>query len=81
MKIIIESSGHHFTIPLPIRLALNGITFRIFTRYIKQHHNFLLQERDLKAVKNELVNIKKVFGKFELVDVRSSDGSRFSIIL
>lgn len=81
MKIIIESNGHHFTIPVPIRLALNSITIRIFTRYIKQQHNFLLKEGDLKAIKNELLNIKKVFAKFELVDVRSSDGSRISIIL
>ena len=47
MKIKIEANGHRFIIPLPLRLALNGITIRIIASCIEKYTDIPLKEEYL----------------------------------
>lgn len=81
MKIRIEANGHRFTIPLPMRLALNGITIRIIASCIKKYSDVPLKEEYLKVLSKELIHAKRSFGKLVLIDVLSSDGYKVKITL
>jgi hypothetical protein len=81
MQIRIEMNGHRFTIPLPIRFALNRITIRIIASCIKKYTNFPLKEEYLKVLSKELIHAKSSFRKLVLVDVSSSDGTKVKITL
>lgn len=81
MKIRIEANGHRFTIPLPIRLALNSITLRIIAICIKKHTNIPLEKEHLKVLSKELIHSKNSFRKLDLIDVSSSDGTKVKITL
>lgn len=74
MIIRIEENGHRFTIPLPLRLGLNGITIRMIGRCIEKYTDISLEEESLKILAKELINAKRTFKKLVLVDVSSSDG-------
>ena len=81
MKIRIEANGHRFIIPLPMRLALNGITIRIIASCIKKYTNVQLKEEHLKVLSKELIRTKRSFRKLVLIDVSSSDGNKVKITL
>ena len=81
MKIRIEVNGHRFTIPLPIRLALNRITIPIIASCIKKYTNVPLKEEYLKVLSKELIHAKSSFKKLVLIDVSSSDGTKVKITL
>lgn len=81
MKIRIEANGHHFIIPLPIKVALNGVTIRIIASCINKYSNVPLKEEYLKALIKELKNAKRSFRKLVLIDVSSSDGFKVKITL
>lgn len=81
MKIIIEANGYRFIIPLPIKVALNGVTLRIIASCIKKYSNVPLEEEYLKVLRKELIHAKRSFRKLVLVDVSSSDGNKVKIIL
>jgi hypothetical protein len=81
MKISIELNGHRFTIPLPIRLALNRITIRIIASCIEKYTNFPLKEEHLKASSKELIHTKSSFRKLVLIDLSSSDSFKIKITL
>jgi hypothetical protein len=81
MKIRIETNGHRFIIPLPIRVALNGVTIRIIASCIKKYSNVPLKEEYLKVLKKELIIAKRLFRKLVLIEVSSSDGFKIKITL
>lgn len=81
MKIRIEENGHSFTVPFPIRLALNPIAARIIAKCIKKYTNVPLKEENLRVLSKELIHSKRSFGKLVLVDVSSSDNTRVRITL
>lgn len=81
MKIKIEANGHRFIIPLPIRLALNGITIRIIANCIEKYTDIPIKEEYLKVLSKELIHAKRSFRELVLVDVSSSDGDKVKIIL
>ena len=81
MKIHIETNGHRFTIPLPIRLALSSIGIRIIASCIEKYTDISLKEEHLKVMSKELIHAKRSFRNLVLIDVSSSDGSKVKIIL
>lgn len=81
MKVRIEANGHRFTIPLPIRVALNSVTIPIIACCIKKYSNVPLKEEYLRVLRKELINAKRSFRKLVLIDVSSSDGFKVKITL
>lgn len=81
MKIKIESEGYRFTIPLPMRLAFNGITVRIMASCIEKYTDTPIKAEYLKVLMKELICAKRLLGSLVLVDVSSSDGSKVKIML
>jgi len=81
MKIRIELNGYRFTIPLPLRIALNRVTIRIIASCIEKYTNVPLKEEHLKALSKELIHTKSSFRKLVLIDISSSDRSRIKITL
>ncbi|WP_100486371.1 hypothetical protein [Sporolactobacillus pectinivorans] len=81
MKIRIEANGHRFIIPLPIKVVLNGVTFRIIASCTKKYYKIPLKEDSLKVLRKELIHAKRSFRKLALIDISSSDGFKLKITL
>lgn len=81
MKVRIEANGHRVILPLPVRVALNGVTIPIIASCTKKYSDVPLKEEYLKVLRKELINAKRSFGELVLIDVSSSDGFKIKITL
>ncbi len=84
MKIRIKSKGCNLTFWLPTRLILNKTTVRLANSVGRKYAADAMKDispKALDALVGELCRIKKVYGKWDLVHIESSDGSIVKINL
>lgn len=81
MKIIIDSDGHHFTIPVPILLLKNKFCVRVAVKSLEKYTKGQITEEHLYIFLNELKKARRNFKHLLLVDVQDSGGEKVKIFL
>lgn len=84
MKIRIQSRERDLTIPLPTNLLFSRGSAWLADRVGRHYAGDAMKDlsaRDMEKLFAELRRIKKRYGSWELVDVRSCDGEGVQVIL
>ena len=88
MKLSVTKEGRRFVLRIPNCLLTNAHLIAIFYRITQKTSGKYAPEpmpdlsaAQLKPLCKELKRIKKCYGAYELVDVRSGQGDRVKIVL
>lgn len=84
MRILVKDDEHTIRLWLPTALIFSSLTAEIATRcmskYVKDPR-VSLTSGQLRAIFAEMRRIKHRHGRWELVDVQSTDGEKVKVIL
>lgn len=84
MKIRIRTEGHSINLAFPTRLLVGKTAVRLANRIGRRYAAEAMEKippEALEAICAELRRIKKIYGTWDLVDMRSADGDEIRIIL
>ena len=84
MKIQIRGENRDFTLRVPTALIFNRFTARLTSRAACKYAPDALENispENLEALMTELGRIRKKYGHWELVEVKSADGTYIKITL
>lgn len=84
MRIRVKGAGHNINIPVPTNLVFGKGTVWLANHFGRKYAGTAMKDIPPEALDRlfaEFRNIKRRYGHWELVEVRSADGQEVSITL
>lgn len=92
MRIEVKSDGHNITVPIPTRLIFSKVSVWAWLKIMRSSAGKHipdhvmdgmdgLSDQAVYALCNEILRIKKRYGSWNLVELKSSDGTQVLIRL